>query len=592
MKKGLLSLVAVFSILVIAFTGCDQSAENSDKVEIPENASSLSVPVSQEDLEGVNVLDSAGNVINLASEYDENTGLLNISVENLKEGDEYTVETNGNTTTEVYVTSSDNSALELSSSNVANGEGNVEVNLPIELNFNKAIDGASLNYQSVYLYEVKYSRYVPVRYIYNYNKLTVVPRMKLQQDLKYILVVNNLKDVTGASVSTSINYTNDNLDYGLYFYGKSGECEKYFPGINNAFYDKTKKTIIYAHGWQPDAVTQKDFYGRDNYGYELFYWAEDEFNGQKKYNGLRQFTNHGWIDKGWNTGFVYWQQFADEPTLKQDNVGGVHDAEAKIWSFNGYKGSRYRHIDANGEAVYSDWDCKVNFAGEEKTVGSVGELLSLYVNDALKVNTSGDVRVVGHSLGNQVVNNLAKYAFDAGIKVNRIALLDPAWTARDKDYLPNDGYGKWVGERCRNYIFEQMDHYGDIAVEVYHTTGMNIGAAGVVVDPNHPLTDAVTDVNCMPWYYGAKQFDGKHVAIRHSYMWSMSSAAPEEVTISWWRRKPTGKMGPSASTPDWRIRQMMGPDYEWSQVEGRYTPDPSDDQFERKTKDNSWFSLW
>lgn len=591
MKKGLLKLIIGVSALMLLLTGCDQSGLG-DQFDIPENATSMSVQVSEEELDGVQVLDADGNEVELSSTYNGDTELLNIKVDGLEEGQEYTIKSGDTVKSTVYVKSADRSVPVLSSSNISSGQTGVEVNLPIELNFSKTIDGSSLNYQSVYLYEVKYSRYVPVRYIYQYNKITVIPQMKLQQDLDYILVVNNLKDVTGAAVSASINYKNSDLDYGLYFYGKNGVCEKYFPGVQNAFYDNSKPTMIYAHGWQADAVTKEDVYGRENYGYELFYWAEDNFKGKKEYNGLRQYTNHGWIDKGWNTGFVYWQQFADEPTMSEDNVGGVHDAEAKIWSFFAYKGSRYRVVDANGNAYYKNWNRRVNFGGTVKYVNSVGHLLSLYVNDAIKDNTSNNIRFVGHSLGNQVANNLAKYAFDAGIKVNRIALLDPAWTANEKDYLPNDGYGKWVGERCRNYLFEMMDTYGDVAVEVYHTTGMNIGAVGVVMDPNHPLTNVVTDVNSAPWYYGNTQLDGKHVSIRHTYIWSMSYAAPAEVIISWWRRRPTGKMGPSATTPDWRIREMMGPDYEWTQVEGRYTPSPSDDQFERKTKDTSWFSLW
>ena len=63
----------------------------------------------------------------------------------------------------------------------------------------------------------------------------------------------------------------------------------------------------------------------------------------------------------------------------------------------------------------------------------------------------------------------------------------------------------------------------------------------------------------------------------------MASAAPEEVTINWrGKRTPTGQDAASASTPDSRIQAMMGDQYHWDQVEGRYTADPIDDQFEIK----------
>ncbi|KZX81487.1 hypothetical protein A3715_35245 [Oleiphilus sp. HI0009] len=67
------------------------------------------------------------------------------------------------------------------------------------------------------------------------------------------------------------------------------------------------------------------------------------------------------------------------------------------------------------------------------------------------------------------------------------------------------------------------------------------------------------------------------------YFRSMASNAPEEVTIRWWgARRTTGKLAASARTSDSRIQEMMGDRYHWDQVEGRYTTDPSDDQFERK----------
>ena len=76
----------------------------------------------------------------------------------------------------------------------------------------------------------------------------------------------------------------------------------------------------------------------------------------------------------------------------------------------------------------------------------------------------------------------------------------------------------------------------------------------------------------------------------HNRFWYLSSVdyfnancCPEEVTITWWgKRKLTGNQAASATTSTNRIRQMMGDNYHWDQVEGRYTADQSDDQFERK----------
>jgi hypothetical protein len=591
MKKSITAVILGLLLLVIALPSCNDIGDEST-VSIPENSNMISIPAEDGTVGDLVILDSDGTPVNVETSLNTETGLIDVNLPPLTQGDSFTIQKSGQADTYVAVTSADNTSPQLVSGNIANGEQDVEVNLPLDLSFSKVMDGSSINGTTVVLKEIKYNRIVPVRFIYKYDRVIIIPRMKLQQNLEYNLVLNGIKDITGQLLSFEMKYKNRDLDYGLYFFGKNGVCEKYFPGIQNAFYSDSKPTMIYAHGWQANAVTRSDYYGRSSYGYEQFFWEEDNFKGQTKYNGLRQFTNHSWIDKGWNTGFVYWQQFADEPALAQGNVGGVHDAEAKIWSFQGYKGSRYRVVDSGGNAYYKNWDCRLNFNGNAVTVDSVSKLLSLYVNDALKNNVSGNIRFVGHSLGNQVVNNLMKSAYDSGITVNRIALLDPAWTSGEKNYLPNDGYGKWVGERCRKFIFEAKNRNSNLAVEIYHTTGMNIGIAGLAVDTNDELTTAAADFNGAPWYYDATQLDGKHVSIRHSYIWSFEFQPPAEVTISWWRRSLTGKMGPSASTPDWRMREMMGPKYEWTQVEGRYTPSPADDQWERKSKDTSWFSLW
>ncbi len=463
--------------------------------------------------------------------------------------------------------------------NIADGAQGVMVNQPVEADFFGGIDSSEVNTANFYLVNADTNQAVPVRLSQEGSTVIMIPQIRMQPNTAYTAV---LKDKT-------VTYTTDDLDYGLYWYGKYGRCEKYLAGYDNAFYDAGNKTVIYAHGWQAGAVTQTDAYGRENYGYEMFFWAEDDFGTSDQYNGLRKWTNHDWIDKGWNTGMVYWNQFADEPTMADENVGGVHDAEAKIWSFDGWRGSRYRTLDSSGNPLYREWDRNVSFNGQDYQASSVAEMLYIPVQHALEQNYSGNIRFVGHSLGNQLATRLAFMAYQDGIAADRLALLDPAWTADAKDYLPSDGYGDWVGERVRHFIFEMMDAQ-DLAVEIYHTTGMNIGVP--VMDDNKPLTKEVCDVFMGPWYYSGDQLDGKHVCVRHSYFWSMEFEPPVECHISWWRRTPTGETGASASASTSRIREMMTTEHEWTQVEGRYTPSPEDDWLEKKTKDDDWFTLW
>ena len=120
----------------------------------------------------------------------------------------------------------------------------------------------------------------------------------------------------------------------------------------------------------------------------------------------------------------------------------------------------------------------------------------------------------------------------------------------------------------------------DVAVEWYKSSAIYDLWIG---DQNTPLEGIVNLNHLRFWYLSATDIAGKHINARHWYFQSMGDAEPEEVTINWWgRRKTTGSDAASARTSDHRIRNMMGNDHQWDQVEGRYTAKTSDDQFELK----------
>ncbi|MCB1179039.1 MAG: Ig-like domain-containing protein [Leptospiraceae bacterium] len=491
-------------------------------------------------------------------------------------------------------------------SNIQDKEENVEVNLPLSIKFKNGLNPKNTNIENSFLYNEK-GESVFVRLVVDGKEIQLIPQIRLQPTRSYTAVIGGVVDGEGNQIEDiKIHFTNSDLDYGLYWYGKNGVCEKYFPGIDNAFYNPAKKTVVFSHGWQAGSVVNSDAYGRENFRYEMFFWEENNFGGDKSHNGLQKWTNHSWIDKNWNTGIVYWNQFGDEPAASEGNFLGVRSAEAKIWSLNGPNGSRYRTLDSNGNDIYKNWDGKLNFNGEEVQVNSIGELLSLYVKDALKQNTSGNIRLVGHSLGNQVATFLTNEMDKAGVNIKRLALLDPAWTDGGKNYLPvitkadteirlnhnghkalssfDEGKNFSTGEIARKIIFNVMNRQWNngFSLEIYHTTILN--ASIPIMDDNPVLRKEAADMNNAPWYYSATQIGQKHVVIRHHYFWSMEASAPKECTIFFWQRKLTGNISGSAATPDTRIREMMLDEYYWVQVEGRYTPDPSDDWFERKRK--------
>ncbi|MEM7183926.1 MAG: Ig-like domain-containing protein [Spirochaetota bacterium] len=493
------------------------------------------------------------------------------------------------------------------SSNIADGATDVVVNQAVQVTLANGFQATSTGSGNSYIVDsqgtVLYSR-ISI----DGNTLTLIPQIRLQPGKSYTAIIGGVQAADGTSYGDiKISYTNADLDYGLYWYGKFGLCEKYIPGIENAFYSPEQKTVVFAHGWQAGSVTSEDVYGRVGYKYEMFYMQEDNFGGASGYNGLEKWTNHAWIDDAWNTGIVYWNQFADEPSTNDGNFLGVQAAEAKIWNLqDGPNGPRYRVLLEGGNAEYRNWDGKLIFKGQQVQVASIGQLLSLYVVDALQANTSGNIRLVGHSLGNQVATYLAGEVDKAGIAINRISLLDPAWTGGEKNYLPivsstdtnvtlnhngakaldssSQGSHFWVSEYARVILFKVMNSQWSrgIAVDRYNSTLLN--ASMPIMTPNRELSEQIAVTDVMPWYYGSTQIGQKHVVIRHHYFWTMEVAAPIECTVRFWRRSKTGDVAISAATSESRIREMMLDDYYRAQVEGRNTPDPADDWFEKKRK--------
>ncbi len=351
------------------------------------------------------------------------------------------------------------------------------------------------------------------------------------------------------------------LDYGLYWFDgnnnavKAVEHDGTVNTVPTSYYDPSKPTIIHFHGWQLGSSERGEGYDREDF---RFVWGNEDV-----------ITSTAWKNQGWNVGFFYWNQFADENEVK--------DAEAKIWSANGPRGMRYRLKDGS-------------YSTQQSPNKSVGQIAYEQVTAALANNTSYYVRLSGHSLGNQLATLVAMkisdgvYAGEVGtnVLVDRLELLDPFWSRDGKSYLGDangDGSDDWVGERVRWYVQDLIQRH-DIPVTWYKSSGILDAWVG---DRNTELEGVVAFIHNRFWYLSSADYVNKHNHVVPWYFRSMASAPPEEVTISWnGSRQPTGADAASAATSDARIRAMMGDTYHWDQVEGRYTADPQDDQFEVK----------
>jgi hypothetical protein len=200
------------------------------------------------------------------------------------------------------------------------------------------------------------------------------------------------------------------LDYGLYFFSADNTPQKYVPGQTNSFFDPSRPTLIFFHGWQPTTV-QHDY--RLSFDYHL---NDPEFCPRS----IPSSPNF-WVTEGWNIGIFYWDQFADEPLPEY--------AEAKIWSADGYVGMRY--MTASGDF-------------ETAGVQPGSSVTDLFVNtfQSLSETSNGvapqEMRFAGASLGAQlsvhsaaVLRRLADSgSISSAWLPTRIALLDPFFSER------------------------------------------------------------------------------------------------------------------------------------------------------------------
>lgn len=351
---------------------------------------------------------------------------------------------------------------------------------------------------------------------------------------------------TSLAVNQSSTYSCANLDFGIWWFNDKGEAQKYIPGIPNQFYDPSKPVVLYVHGWQKSSVTNN-------------YWREVPYLWNDKYTSNVN-TGTFWKQKGYNLGVFYWDQFADEDEVK--------DAEAKIWvGNNGLKQMRYKL--SNGTYVsYS-------------TAKSAGDLLYDAYKAALASNTSGYIRLVGHSLGNQMVTVLTyKAAVDAkngslaaSLVPKRVYLADPFWSKDGKTYLS----GKWTGEVCRTYINYAISQFG-VIVEQSKSTAIG---GYLVGDENLDMRKMTAFFRIWPDFIPLTD-----AALQHSYavlwyFWSMGGTIQTQ----------NGALGAAAA--DSTVKSMMNYGkssyyYWYNSGSGNNTGTPLDDSFVRASGISTW----
>jgi len=329
----------------------------------------------------------------------------------------------------------------------------------------------------------------------------------------------------------------DRLDSGIYWFRSATDGRKADDPASQSYVSASAPTMIYVHGWNRNATPARR---RDT-----FRFADSEAPGD---------VTVPWRRDGWNLGIFYWNQFSDEPEVK--------DVEAKVWTANGPQKMRWRVSD--GSFIDSGISKSVTAQFVDQYLATVGK------------NDAKEVRLMGFSLGAQVVI-AATYALaqavDRGqlperLLPRRIALLDPAFLQGGRDYLN----GRWPGEVARDYV-DALKARG-VIFESLRSSGSS--SNGFIGDTNIGLLNKTAFRELKPWYFGPVDFVRKHSASVWHYLWEYGFA-PAAVD---------GAEGtaPSASASNGSTRALMNASRKYQQIQGQYTKTPADDAYDSARK--------
>ena len=345
-------------------------------------------------------------------------------------------------------------------------------------------------------------------------------------------------------------------EYGLYWYGRNQASQKAEADNPNPYYDPNQPVIIFVHGWTP---MQADT--------PLTFWFNviDEKREIEYDIDLAQ----KWIDDGWNVGIYYWHPFADEDA--------VWDAEDKIWTAESEHKMRWR--DAEG-----------NYHTENMPTQSASDLFYEDYVAALADFEGSEIRVAGHSLGNQmatlltlkVMDGIAAGAVAPKLRPSRLILLDPFWSPFEKEYLDDE----LTGTVLRRDILEKIIPQG-IAVEWIRSSLLTeVSLRG---EYTTALQTESSYLELVPDFCGSIDQVCRHNAAWYVYFLSYGNGAPQECLAAPGSDVcvPTKAEIPLAQTATEEILQKMALPYGWEQVvgagkeDGRITPNSADDWFTR-----------
>jgi pimeloyl-ACP methyl ester carboxylesterase/predicted small lipoprotein YifL len=324
------------------------------------------------------------------------------------------------------------------------------------------------------------------------------------------------------------------LEVGLYWIGPNNQMQKLKAQERSRFYDPKKPTLIYVHGWQPGSVA-----------------AARPESMVRTISGDQRDLAKGWIDQRWNVAVFYWTQIADDDLFVTEQK--IWDAGAVNW------------LDQQGQ--------RNSLPGK-----SAAELFFDAYSLAMKQHQSGEIRIVGHSLGAQMASALSKRVVDAvGAQLlprvalpERLILLDPFFTSQPKNYLE----GQWTGERVRAYA--QDITAAGLSLEVYRSSVLSY--APLVADRNQGLNRlaAFSEIASQEFIDRLDQATKHSYAVFH-YLASIAYPPLPVMIGDFTPDTPVPQVGLSASTRKADVLRYMAVPLGLRILSGKDTPTPQDD---------------
>ncbi|MGM0502870.1 MAG: hypothetical protein ACQERJ_10090 [Bacillota bacterium] len=400
------------------------------------------------------------------------------------------------------------------------------------------------------------------------QKAVTVVDNQAEEQMEYIIEIP--VDDSDAEIKACFKHVYNELDYGIYWFKDSRTSEKAVAGRDNPYYDPNKPTVIFVHGWQPSTKEAE-------YGFrEIFHFTQEDKNGMEhEFAGAEE-----WIEKGWNVGAFYWNQFASETLVQQ--------AETKIWSDG-----------------YMDWQSKSDGNDQSMPTDLRGKnVVELFYDETKKVMDDfkgNNLRLVGHSLGTQVVVGYSQLAANENKLVpDRVALADPYWSEGDISNF--DGHlGGFFNKEMKTYDIVRTivsDLYKDIIFTQYDTsvicsyTGITGKPQLAFGNANPELRKYTTYVDVNFDYYKSlldvdNAFDIERLSSGDLFELGEAGAMSAHDTAPFWYFETynTDPEGPidlydvSASVSDEQMREWQMNDTRFTQTVGTETANPEDDLF-------------